>query len=688
MNAAPLSIAWSPLVPWPVVAVLGAVAVALIALAAWRHARGVGWRALVAAALLLALAGPSVIRLDRDRLPDVAVVVVDDSASQAIRDRRAQTTAALDQVMQRLERLPDTETIVVHSASDRRIGEEDGTHLFEALADALVQVPRQRLAGVIMITDGQVHDVPATWDVDAPLHVLLTGDEDERDRRLTISEVPRYGIVDKPQEMVWRVDDLPGGRSTPVTVKVRQDGGAPVPVQARTGEDVHYSFTLDHAGPTVFEIEVEPGPGELTLQNNRAAVVVNGVRDRLRVLLVSGEPHAGERTWRSILKSDPSVDLIHFTILRPPEKQDGTPIRELSLIAFPTRELFSVRLDEFDLIIFDRYRRRGVLPRIYFDNVARYVENGGALLQALGPSYATPLSLARTPLASILPGDPTGLVFEGGYRARLSELGRRHPVTAGLPGSGPGAPTWGRWFRPVDIVPKGGRVLMTGYHDQPLLVLDRVGRGRVAQIASDQVWLWSRGFEGGGPQAELLRRLAHWLMKEPDLEEEDLRASVVHGELRIERRSLAPLPKSVEVERPDGSLAAVDITETAPGLGKGRLPVDQTGLYRVRDGERTALAAAGVLNPKEFADVRATEERLRPVVDAVGGSVHRIADGNLPEIRKVARGRERSGARWMGLLGNDQYVVTAINQVPLLPAPLVLVLVLAGLFLAWRREGR
>ena len=233
-------------------------------------------------------------------------------------------------------------------------------------------------------------------------------------------------------------------------------------------------------------------------------IFVNGVRDRLRVLLVSGEPHAGERVWRNLLKSDPSVDLVHFTILRPPEKQDDTPIRELSLIAFPIRELFDTKLDDFDLIIFDRYSRRGVIPDAYLDNVVRYVRNGGALLDAAGPNFGTPMSLARTPLGTILPAEPTGEVYDEGFKPALTDLGRRHPVTEGLPGAGPrdGEASWGRWFRQVDTrVRHGGVVLMTGDRGDPLLVLDRVGKGRVAQLMSDEMWFWARGFEGGGPQA-------------------------------------------------------------------------------------------------------------------------------------------------------------------------------------------
>ena len=251
------------------------------------------------------------------------------------------------------------------------------------------------------------------------------------------------------------------------------------------------------------------------------------MRDRLRVLLVSGEPHAGERVWRNILKSDPSVDLVHFTILRPPEKQDGTPIRELSLIAFPIRELFDVKLDEFDLIIFDRYSQRGIIPQAYIDNVVRYVRKGGALLEAAGPTFGTPMSLFRTPLGEILPTEPTGNVLRGGLQAAAD---RARPPPSGHRGSARRRQA-GRGAELGTLVPPGrgaassaAATVMSGEHGGPLLVLDRVGKGRVAQLLSDQMWLWARGFEGGGPQAELLRRLAYWLMKEPDLEENDLRA--------------------------------------------------------------------------------------------------------------------------------------------------------------------
>jgi hypothetical protein len=407
-------------------------------------------------------------------------------------------------------------------------------------------------------------------------------------------------------------------------------------------------------------------------------------------LLVSGAPHAGERTWRDILKSDPSVDLVHFTILRPPEKQDGTPIRELSLIAFPFRELFELKLNEFDLIIFDRYRRRGVLPRPYLRNIANFIRDGGAMLEASGPTFAGRLSLARTPLGEVLPVSPTGGVIEQGYLPRVTEIGQRHPVTGVLAGANGGAtddPTWGRWFRQIDGQGARGNAVMSGVDGRPLLVLDRVGEGRVAHLLSDHIWLWSRGFEGGGPQAEMLRRTAHWLMREPDLEEDDLRASARGTVLDIERRTLGDSFDPVQVTAPDGSVTEVPLTAAQPGRARGELEVSRPGLYRITDGAYETLVAVGALNPVELSDIAATDAQLLPITAASGGSVTWIADTSLPSIRRVTRGRASAGRGWIGLRENGDYVVAGVSLLPALPPALALIMVLGTLVVAWRREG-
>ncbi len=691
MNAL-TTIDFAPLVPVWLIAALGVVGLALVIFGAVRRARGIIWRAGAIAVGLLTLANPLLVEELRQPVPNVAVVVVDDSPSQDLGKRREQTEKAEQEITQRLGAAGNLDLRVVHAGRTEAGSEtpnDDGTRLFDALQRALADTPRERFAGALLLTDGQVHDAPAA-DVarrlGGPVHTLLTGSPDERDRRITIDQAPTYGIVGHDVEIGLRVDDtVPGDALVTMTT----DSGPPVQKRVLIGQMATVPFKIPHGGTNFVELSVEPVDGELTLLNNRTVVVINGVRDRLRVLLVSGEPHAGERVWRNLLKADPSVDLVHFTILRPPEKQDGTPIRELSLIAFPIRELFELKIAEFDLIIFDRYRRRGILPNNYFQNIANYVKKGGALLEASGPGFASPNGLSRTPLSEILPGRPTGQIRVEGFRPTLTDSGRRHPVTADLPGAGTATelPTWGRWFQMVDVDPQRGYTLMSGLGSRPVLQLDRVGKGRVAQITSDHAWLWARGFDGGGPQAELLRRVAHWLMKEPDLEEDALTAKVADNKIEITRRSLMPTERTATVTRPDGGPDDVVLTETGDGRATGTLVARQSGLYRISEGDKTTMAAVGTVNPREFADVRATPKILQPVADATGGSVRWLADG-MPELRRTGAGRDTSGRTWLGLVAHDDYLVTGIRQFPLLPALLVLVLLIGTMVTAWRREGR
>ena len=390
--------------------------------------------------------------------------------------------------------------------------------------------------------------------------------------------------------------------------------------------------------------------------------------------------------WRNFLKADPSVDLVHFTILRPPEKQDATPVRELSLIAFPIRELFEVKINEFDLIIFDRYRRRGMLPDLYLENIVRYVEEGGAVLAAAGPAFATQASLSQTALGDILPGAPTGKVIEKGLRPKVTHIGNRHPVTADLVGAGDAVHRWGRWFRQIEATRSRGHTLMEGIDGKPLLILDRVGEGRVAQLLSDHIWLWARGFEDGGPHSEILRRLAHWLMKEPDLEEEDLRAVAEGHNLTIVRRSVEDTYPPVQVTLPSGIQNTVTLTKAVGGHARATIPADEMGIYRLDDGTRTAVTAVGNLNPKELSDMRASDKLLTPVAEASGGGVHWLTDG-LPNLRRVSTDRKHSGSGWMGVVANRDYRVSSVGQTPLLPDLLVLILGLGALVWAWRRES-
>ena len=655
------------------------------------RARGAWARGLAFAILLAALANPLIVHETREPLADVVALVVDHSQSMDVRGRRAEADKATAEIKAALKAMPglDVRETVVET---RNTGEDNGTQLFASLDSALADVPPERVAGAIAITDGEVHDAPAAnkLTLHAPLQVLIAGAHNERDRKLAVINAARFAIVGHDAEIELKVEDFGGPQSGSAEVDVRVDGVGHGTQRVPIGRKTTLSVPITHGGENVIELEARPGPAELTLENNRAVVTVNGVRDRLRVLLVSGEPHAGERVWRALLKADPSVDLVHFTILRPPDKQDSTPVDELSLIAFPTRQLFVEKLDQFDLVIFDRYRERGILPLAYFENIARYVDDGGALLVSAGPEFAGPQSIYRTPLAAVLPARPTGDVVTGGFKPVVTETGLAHPVTHDLNGANTAdkPPTWGRWFRLIGAEKVSGETVMSGPGDRPLLVLDRVGKGRVAELLSDQAWLWARGYEGGGPDAELLRRLAHWLMKEPELEEERLSASIANGTIAIDRHTMAKTARPVTITTPGGKQQTVTLNETEPGNWRATAKAGELGLYRLSDGILSAVAAAGPLNPKEVADMRATDAILNPLAAASGGSVHWLADGGVPTIRRVAPGSRAWGANWIGLRDNGAYRVTSVEQEALLPPWLAVILLLGTVLLAWRIEGR
>jgi hypothetical protein len=683
-------IAFTPLVPALVLWLAVAAIVVIAGLLLLGRARGAAVRVTALALIVLALANPSFTREDREPLSSVAAVVIDKSPSQNFGERTRETAQAQEALVDSLKKIKGLEVRVVEAG--QADGETDGTRLFGALSSALSDVPVDRVAGAFLITDGRVHDIPANATAlgfQAPVHALITGRKDERDRRIAISAAPRFGIVGQTQTITYRLDDQ-GVSGDRAKVVVRRDGEVINERTVLSGQTVNIEIDIKHAGPNIVEIEASPLDNELTLVNNRAVVAIDGVRDRLRVLLVSGEPHSGERTWRNLLKSDASIDLVHFTILRPPEKQDGTPINELSLIAFPTRELFQQRIHEFQLIIFDRYARQGVLPIAYFDNIARYVRAGGAVLVSAGPDYASTTSIWRTPLDSVLPAEPVG-VTEKPFYAHLSDAGKRHPVTRGLEGSATEPPRWSRFFRTVDTRNATSPPVMTGADGKPLLLLSRYGEGRVALLLSDHIWLWARGYEGGGPHLDLLRRMTHWLVKQPDLDEEALRLQIQGKDLVVLRQTMADSVTPVTVTSPSGTTREVTLSASEPGTWRTTIPASELGLWQATDGTLKALINVGPTNPKEFSEVTSTTEMLKPLAQATGGDARRVVDGSsieLPRIVPVRASGVFRGDGWLGVKMRDASVVKGVGVLPLFAGLIGLLLLLGAFAATWLREGR
>ena len=676
------SVVFSYLIPFPLLMILSATGIAVVLYARYLGLRGWPFRMLAAGFILLALSNPSLRIEERQGLSDIVLIVVDETSSHGLAERAAQTDLVLNQLQERISNENcDIEILRVKDGE-----KNSGTLIFSEIRQALSDIPTNRLGGIFIISDGQAHESFLGFPIDVPVHHIVIGEKRRFDRKLSVLNAPAFGIIGESVPMVLRVDDLDNeenAQSQSARIYARVGSGRIIEFSVPIGEDTELRVNVGNAGQNIIEFWIDPLKDELTDQNNRSVVVVNGVRDRLRVLLVSGAPHPGGRVWRNLLKSDSSVDLVHFTILRPPAKQDGVPVSELSLIAFPTRELFMEKIDDFDLIIFDRYKRRGILPRSYFENIARYVRDGGAILVAAGPDFASANSIYRSPLQDVLPAAPSARVIEERYVPAVTDLGDRHPVTRGLPQQD----NWGAWLRQIELIPERGQTLMTGVDGRALLTLDRVGTGRVALLASDHAWLWYRGYEEGGPQQEFLKRLAHWLMKEPELEEESITVTIEGEKVEVRQQSLSETLEPANMRTPNGAISVINMEPSGPGEFAGAFVTPEQGIFEIRSNGIQRVFAKGAANPIEFFDPRPSLDVLAPLVSATKGAQIWALDG-LPTIRETRSGRIAAGRNWMGVVKNNAFATLGVRQSPLLPPWLYLLLALGTAVLGWLREGR
>ncbi|MGE4520915.1 MAG: VWA domain-containing protein [Acetobacter sp.] len=717
------SVTFEPLVPLWLLGALALLALALCIAGLLRASRSGALLRLGAALVILTwLAGPQRLHENHHPLPQTALLLVDHSGSMSLGQRNAIARQAADILAH--ARTPGLEFRMVNV----RENGHDGTRLFEALDQAAADIPPARFAGAVMLTDGQNLDTPDTIPdrlrpaesgsrhTILPLHVLLSARDEETDRRLEVLEAPPYAIAGQDAHLRVRVQDAGPDThdGTPATLSLRVNGEPARTVPVQTGSTQDITVHVAHPGLLLVSLAVSPLEGEVSTLNNQTVVSITGIRDRLRVLLVSGTPNQGERVWRRLLKADPAVDLIHFTILRPPEKDDGTPLSDLALIAFPVRELFQEKIRQFDLIILDGFENHHILPRLYLENIADFVRQGGGLLLTAGPEFVGPGSLQDTPVGDVLPAH---VPFENSiitqrFRPTLTATGRRHPVTAALPGAPQSPPAasasgaapavgasegigaWGPWYRALRPDRTRGEVLMNGPDGAPLLLLDHVERGRVALLLSDQIWLWSRGEGGGGPQAELLRRISHWLMKEPELEEEQLSASLSDGVLSITRHSVSTTASStVSVTAPSGTSQSVSLRPDPqdPGTFRATLPATENGIWQISDGTHTTYAAPVQADPAEFATLRATASRLESIANQTGGGVFWLGDSpdslHVPSAR-VTRSSDLHGADWLAFPARGAHTVIGRTAAPLLPTWVYLLLALPLILGAWWREGR
>lgn len=687
-----MNLHFSPLLPEAWIWLLVGIGALLITISFLRYKKGLLIRGSVFTLFILAMLNPSLLQEERNYVRDVAVIVLDQSASQQFGKRTERSEITFNYLKQEIEKTDTFDLRIIKAPQDKL---STRTDLFGLLDQTFSDIPHKRRAGVIFLTDGQIHDIPKNeklYNSYGPVHVLLSGEKGEKDRQIVVTNAPAYGLVGKEITVKYKVEDTPNISEKEAEITLTMHDGSQSTYYVPIGVEQTLSLPLNHPSQNIFTLEVAGVKDEITRANNKTAVLINGVRDRLKVLLVSGIPHTGERTWRDLLTSDPGVDLVHFTILREPQKFDYTPKNEMSLIAFPFRELFEIKLYDFDLIIFDRYRVNNILPNRYFENIAKYVREGGAFLEASGPAFAGQRSIYNTPLGSILPARPTGTIIKKGYTPSVTDLGTHHPVTQSLvwKKQADGTDHWGKWLRYIDIAPMRGDVLMEGIENRPLLVLDRIGKGRVAQLSSDQIWLWSRGYDGGGPHAELLRRIVHWLMKEPELDERAMDVSSHKNLITIQKQGYGKQSETIAMTDPDGDQSLIELKANSAGILELKMKADTLGIYSFADteGERK-FAIIGDLDPLELRAVKTTPEKLSPLIKESKGATIWLSENNTPALSvSQSNARRYGGSDWLALKRNQDYTVTGVKDIALLPEWTILFILISALIAVWWREGR
>jgi len=638
-------------------------------LAKYKGIKGLHFRCMFLVLLVLALFNPAIIKEVRQYLEDKLVVVVDSSDSMDVAQRKILAAKAVENIKASAKNL---EVVVVNSQDSFN----NGTNLFGDLKNNLASLPLNRVAGTVFITDGQVHDTPKNLEefkAVAPLNAVIIGKKDEFDRKLSVVEAPKYGLVGDRITIKIRADVE--GRSSAqekLTLKIETKGENIISEDIPVGIEQEYEFKLDHAGQNVFEFSLAADKDELTDINNHRAVIVNGVRDRLRVLLVSGQPHIGERAWRNLLRSDPAVDLIHFTILRTPSSFDPTPTDKMSLIAFPVEELFKQKITDFDLIIFDKYVHYGLLYNRYFTNIANYVRNGGSFLMAMA-SDRVEIEIFASKLAEILPISPN--IYEqkivmGEYMPKLTEKGKSNAITSDLNLEAIGLK---KWQSQISVKQTSGGVLMSGINDNPLLITDKVGKGRVAVLTSDNIWLWSKYPSSKGVYSDLQRKLAHWLMKEPELEEGYIKITRKDKALKISQRIQETEIKTINVDKPNGEKIILDLKKNN-GWAEAEMEADKTGIYKFYNEKGSTVAVVGNSDSKEFTDMIATDLKLNNAVKQFRG-------------KTIWYSGESLSAHDFNLQPKNSYQVNGMERVNIFSPWIYILFVMAGFLYVWRRES-
>lgn len=689
----------NPLLPYGVIGGLGGAALLLGAYAGRRRMKIAVPYVLACGTAVTLLLNPEIVTEKHEKISTEVIVAIDKSASQtSIRDRAATTTAMQAELMRVLDGLGNLNIRIVEIDSAKGA---DGTELFSAF-NGLSDLNPQHVGAVIALTDGQIKDIPlaSPFAKRAPIHGLISGVEGEKDRVARIELSPRFGLVGEEQTLRVIVEDLGAGVTLgkPVTLTIKGEGDDARTIEAITGQPVEIKVKVGHVGPNIVSIEAEGLEGELTPANNRIVASIQGIQEAVNVLLVSGTINASGVPLRDMFKSDADSNLVHVSIMRLPADFDDTPSDQLALTPFPLKTVGD-SLNKFDMIVFDHYPNMNIIPPRYLAGIASHVKDGGAVLVLSGSEFAGRQSLVKSALGEILPVRPTGNILESEAAPRASALGQRHPVLRGLPGMNARAdqePSWGPWVHAVEATRHAGVSVLETPGGNPLLVLDRVGKGRVAVLLSDSLTLWKMGYQGGGPYTDLLRRVSHWLMKNPHLEEESLRLQALESgkKIMVERRTMAEAVDPITIVAPDGETRTIELTLKEPGVWVAEITTGKSGIYQARQEGSQMLVAythLGPENEREMEQVISTKEILEPLSALTGGTISRMLDAQgkivLPNVQFLTEDAEKADAGRIGIREVKETILRGLDKDALIPGWLGALLIAGLAAYGWTREG-
>ncbi len=584
----------------------------------------------------------------------------------------------------------DEEKLEIVEIEVNNLNNKDGkiqTKIITNVQKAFQKLEKNRVAGVIIVTDGIIHDLDKIEEdfIDIPIHFFLLGNKNERDRSIITENIPEYAVVGKPIDFMFKIIDE--NFQEEVSASFILDGMQILTKTFITNINHQIKLPINHAGENLLEIKINNHPNEITFANNYKVFKINGIHEKLRVMLISGEPNMGLRNWRNILNSDPSIELLHFTILRPPSKRDLTPVKELALIPFPSQELFSADISKFSLIILDQYTLQGILPKKYLDNIVDYVIGGGAILNISGQEYLSDRSLLNSSLVNILPTRPEEF-FIGPFLPSLTELGKRHPITNTLEKAFK-ENKWGKWFSFIKANKISGQTLMSA-NKYPLLIINEVSQGRVAQILSDQSWVWNKDRENKGPLVELLRNTIHWLLKTPELQENYLNVIKNNNFITLNLNSLNEGDTSAIITSPSGENLFVLMKDNKNGSLFGKFESTEYGKFNIKVNDIEKDFFIGITDSKELEKVSSSSFLINSFFEKNKQYLYSITwlGDSIPKIVKVFNKNNIAGSNWVGLLEKKvQKNDTFINK-ELINWSLIMPLLLLLLFMCWYRENR